>query len=66
MRELAEMTLKNIAIAVIILIVLANLIALNALPDAIVGLNLLAIVAVLIAIGYFFLVIWSIDLGNNF
>ncbi len=48
------MNLKNIAIVVILLIVIANIIALNALPDTIVGLNLVVIVAVLAGIGYFY------------
>ena len=48
------MNLKNIAIVVIVLIVIANIIALNALPDTIVGLNLVVIVAVLAGIGYFY------------
>lgn len=48
------MTLKNILIAFVLIIILANIIALNALPDAIIGFNLIAIVAILLVVSYFF------------
>lgn len=48
------MTLKNILIAFVLIVILANIIALNALPDAIINFNLFAIVAILLAVGYFY------------
>jgi|GEM_PF-4018002 len=37
----------------VVLIVIANVIALNALPDMIAGINLVVIVAIVAGIGYF-------------
>jgi len=47
------MNLRTVIILFAVIVVIANIIALNALPDALVGLNLI-VIGVLAGAGYFF------------